>query len=449
MTFRRIDPSRRDVLAGLGAASALALLPRASFSQSASFPSNVDVAIVGAGSAGLSAARSLIAAGKSVVVIEAMNRVGGRAFTESEILGVPFDWGCAWIHSADRNPFLPLAREGGFTLAEHDDSVDRVYYGARRFTEKEMKRMKQVRDEIVRANEKAARSRDGAVSSLRAIRTPEEQVAATYIGAMDMAVDLDELSIRDYDDQAELEPNYLVREGFGSIVRRLGDGLPVSLETPVRRIRYNGPGVVLETAKGDVAARACIVTVSTGVLRAGTIAFDPLLPDWKQQAIADVPMGMLAKIPLVLDGERFGLQPFEDILCEQASNQDIYFLAFPFDFNLMIGFVGGDFGWEMSAAGRDVAVDFATGALKRVFGADVGKHVVKGELSRWASNPWVRGAYSAARPGRTAARRELGRPVANRLFFAGEALAGEFAQTCGGAALSGQTTAKEVLKALG
>jgi len=448
MEFRRHGISRRDLLAGAGGMAALSLLPRDGRAQG-SLSSNVDVAIVGAGAAGLSAARNLIAAGKSVVILEAMNRVGGRAFTESEILGVPFDWGCAWIHSADRNPFFPLAKQWGLDLAKHDDSVDRVYYGSRRFADKEMKRVKQIYNEIIGANEKAARARDGAVSSVRPIRTPEEQVAATYIGPMDMAVDLDELAIRDYDDQAELEPNYLVREGLGSIVRRFGDGLPISLETPVRRIRYGGPGVVLESGKGEISARACVVTVSTGVLRAGSIAFDPVLPDWKETAIADVPMGMLAKIPLVLDGERFGLKPFEDILCEQQSNQDIYFLAFPFDFNLMIGFVGGDFGWEMSAAGRDVAVDFATGALKRMFGNDAGKHVVKGELSRWASNPWVRGAYSAARPGRTAARRELGRPVANRLFFAGEALAGEFAQTVGGASLSGQHTAKEILKVLG
>src|SRR5690606_21434762 len=154
---------------------------------------------------------------------------GGRAYTESETLGLPFDWGCAWIHSADRNPYLPIAKEAGFTLAEHDDSVDRVYYGSHRFTDQEMKRMKRVRDEIVGLNEKAARTRDGAVSSVRAVRTPEEQVAATYIGPMDMAVDLDELAIRDYDDQAELEPNFLVREGFGSVVKRLADGVPVSL----------------------------------------------------------------------------------------------------------------------------------------------------------------------------------------------------------------------------
>lgn len=449
MKHRVVQPSRRDVVAGLAGVSLLPLLPRFVRAQGSALPSNPDVAIVGAGSAGLSAARALTAAGKSVVVLEAMNRIGGRAFAESETFGVPFDWGCAWIHSADRNPYFPLAKEWGFHLAEHDDSVDRVYYGSRRFTGKEVARVKQIRLDIIRGNARAARERDGAVSSIRPIRTPEEQVTATFMGPMDMAVDLDELAIRDYNDQAELEPNYLVREGFGSVVKRLGDGVPVSLETPVKRIRYGGSGVVLETDKGDVSARACIITTSTGVLRAGTIAFDPVLPDWKLAAIADVPMAILAKIPLLIDGERFGLKPFEDILCEQASNQDIYFLAFPFDFNLMIGFVGGSFGWEMSAAGREIAVDFATDALKRVFGNDAGKHVIKGDLSRWANNPWVRGAYSAARPGRTAARRELARPVADRLFFAGEALAGEFAQTCGGAALSGRATAREVLKVLG
>jgi monoamine oxidase len=439
-------PSRRDVLSGLAGVSLLPAFSRGVLAQA--LPTNPDVAIVGAGSAGLSAARRLIAAGKTVVVLEAMSRIGGRAFTEHDTFGVPFDWGCAWIHSADRNPYLPLAKQWGFELALHDDWLDRVYYGSRRLTEAEMRRVARIRDEIVAANEREARKRDGAVSSVRPIRTPEEQIAATYMGPMDMAVDFDELAIRDYDDQAELEPNYLVRQGFGELVRRSGEGVPVSLSTPVRRVRYGGPGVVLETENGSVSARACIVTASTGVLRGGGIDFDPALPDWKQAAIADVPMAMLAKIPLLLDGERFGLKPFEDILCEQPSNQDIYFLAFPFDSNLMIGFVGGGFAWEMSAAGRDVAVDFATGALKRVFGNDAAKNVVKGDLSRWASNPWVRGAYSAARPGRTAARRELGRPLANRLFFAGEALAGEFAQTCGGASLSGAAAAQEVLKIL-
>jgi monoamine oxidase len=439
-------PTRRDVLSGLAGVSLLSVFSRNVLAQL--LPANPDVAIVGAGSAGLSAARQLASAGKSVIVLEAMDRIGGRAFTESETFGTPFDWGCAWIHSADRNPYYPLAQQWKFDLVRHDDGLDRVYYGARRFSEAEMRRVGQIRAEIVRANEAAARRRDGAVSSVRSIRTREEQVTATFMGPMDMAVDFGELAIRDYNDQAELEPNYLLRDGFGALVKRFGEGVPVSLSTPVTRIRYDGPGVVLETPKGNVSARACIVTASTGVLRADAIRFDPALPAWKADAIANVPMAMLAKIPLLLDGERFGLQPFEDIHCEQQSNQDIYFLAFPFDSNLMIGFVGGGFGWEMSAAGRDIAVDFATGALKRMFGADAGKRVVKGDITRWGGNPWVRGAYSAARPGHTRARQDLARPVAERLFFAGEALAGEFAQTCGGASLSGAMTAQQVLKVL-
>jgi len=222
--------SRRDLLAGLAGASLVPALPSFAWPQSGALPSNPDVAIIGAGSAGLAAARALIAAGKSVAVLEAMNRIGGRAFTESETFGVPFDWGCAWIHSADRNPYFPLAKEWGFDLAQHDDSLDRVYYGSRRFTAKEMRRISRIRAEIVRANAAAAKKRDGAVSSIRAIRTPEEQVAATFMGPMDMAVDFDELAIRDYDDQAELEPNYLVREGFGAVVRRFGEGVPVSAQ---------------------------------------------------------------------------------------------------------------------------------------------------------------------------------------------------------------------------
>ena len=149
---------------------------------------------------------------------------------------------------------------------------------------------------MLRANEREARKRDGAVSSVRLIRTPEEQIAATYMGPMDMAVDFDELAIRDYDDAAELEPNYLVRQGFGELVRRSGEGVPVSLSTPVRRVRYGGPGVVLETENGSVSARASSSPRQPEFCGLEGIDFDPALPDWKQAAIADVPMAMLAKI---------------------------------------------------------------------------------------------------------------------------------------------------------
>jgi monoamine oxidase len=84
-----------------------------------------------------------------------------------------------------------------------------------------------------------------------------------------------------------------------------------------------------------------------------------------------------------------------------------------------------------------------------MFGASAPRKVDKGLLTAWASNPWTRGAYAAARPGRFAARAELARPFGGKVFFAGEALAEGLIQTCGGAFNSGLKTARAVHAALG
>lgn len=77
-----------------------------------------DIAVIGAGAAGLAATRTLIGRGLSAMRIEARNRIGGRAWTDSETFGVPFDRGCAWLHSGDINPWRPIAADLGFTVIE-------------------------------------------------------------------------------------------------------------------------------------------------------------------------------------------------------------------------------------------------------------------------------------------------------------------------------------------
>jgi len=164
MNFR--NPSRRDFIAGLGATAFTPFASNISFAQG--LTTNPDVAIVGSGPAGLSAARTLAAAGQTFVVLEADDRRGGRANTDSETFpGIPFDRGCAWIHSADRNPMLPVAKQNGFTLQQHHDSIDHVWYGREKFSEAQMKSVKRIQDEIVKGNSKAAKTRDGAVSEIR------------------------------------------------------------------------------------------------------------------------------------------------------------------------------------------------------------------------------------------------------------------------------------------
>lgn len=404
--------------------------------------SDVDVVIVGAGCAGLAAARRLRTSGLTVRVVEAMDRIGGRALTTTTDFGVPFDIGCAWLHAADRNPFFPEAVAAGWTLQPHDVGLDHLWIGRRKATEAEMAAEKRTEAELAACIQRHKGTSDRLSTLVEACHSL--RVSATFAGPMDFGADDDEISVTDYRAAAELDPNYLTREGFGALIHRWGAEVPVTLGTPVRRIRWDGPGVEVETTQGTIRAQAVIVTVSTGVLALEDIAFTPDLPDSHREAICDLPMGLLTKIPVQIDGTRLGLKPFDDVLIERHARHDLYFLAFPFDLDLMVGFVGGDFAWEMEAAGRAAAVDFVTDRLVDIFGSDVRRAVTHGTMTNWSAERHVRGAYAAARPGRAQAREVLKRPVGERIWFAGEALAGGLKQTAAGARLSGEAVAGQL-----
>jgi monoamine oxidase len=207
--------------------------------------------------------------------------------------------------------------------------------------------------------------------------------------------------------------------------------------------------VAVQTARGTIRGRAAIVTASPAVLAYEEILFEPGLPAEYEEAFFDLPMGMLTKIPVEIRGTRLGLSPFDDLLIERHARHDIYFLCFPFDLDLMVGFVGGDFAWEMSVAGKAAGVDFVVDRLCGIFGNDVKRQVGRSTMTNWGAERFVRGAYAAARPGKAKARDVLAQPVADRIWFAGEHLAGPLIQTCGGARLSGEAVARAVIRTLG
>ncbi|CAN1544650.1 DadA Glycine/D-amino acid oxidases (deaminating) [Paracoccaceae bacterium] len=403
---------------------------------------DVDVVIVGAGCAGLAAAKALNAAGVRFVVLEAMDRIGGRALTSSDDFGVPFDVGCAWLHAADRNPFYPEAQAAGWTLRHHDMGLDHLWFGKRRATAAEMADEARAEAELSACIDRHKGGDDRLSTVIEACHAL--RASATFAGPMDFGADDDEISVTDFRSAADLDPNYLSREGYGALIHRWGADVPVTLSTPARRIRWSGPGVEVETDRGTIRARAVIVTVSTGVLAFDEIAFTPELPLAHQEAIFDLPMGLLTKIPLQVDGTRLGLKPFDDVLMERHARHDLYFLAFPFDLDLIVGFVGGDFAWEMEAAGQTAAVDFVTDRLVDMFGSEARKAVGHGIMTNWTAERYVRGGYAAARPGKAHARAVLAEPVADRIWFAGEALAGGLKQTAAGARLSGEAVAEKV-----
>lgn len=433
-------PTRRRFLATLLAGATLPAWARAQ-------PANPDVVIIGAGAAGLAAAHALAAAGLTFVVIEAKARIGGRAFTDTKSFGLPFDHGCSWLHQSDRNPFTAIARAEGFTLLPHDDGGEAIFVGDRRANSEEEAAYGAAWDGVIGAMSKLGRrGEDVAPAPHLPVAPPWSHVGNSWIGPLSMGVDVDSFSARDWWNLEETEPNLMIREGYGTLVARYGADLPVRLATPATAVRWGGQGVEVETPSGAIAARACILTVSTGVLAAEGIRFDPSLPATKRDAIAGLPMGLLAKIALQFRGTRFGLTPNDWLSYAATDERLVYFLTWPFDMDLMIGFVGGRFGWELSAAvraeGEAAAIDFARGELRKIFGAEVDAHFVTGRFTHWANDPDVRGGYAYQRPCAAGARAALAVPLADRLFFAGEATAGGMAMTCGGAFLSGERAAR-------
>lgn len=434
--------SRRSFLAGTAA------LPALSYGQAFATPSNPDVVVIGAGSAGLAAAQTLIGQGKSVVVVEAADRIGGRAWTESDTFGVPFDQGCSWLSAATANPYTELAKKWQFEILDHSDAGEAFYVRDQRANASEQRKYDKSWAAVEAALTKAGRDGlDVPASSVIPADLEYSGISQSWVGPMDWGVDFKDLSSKDWWNAADSTPSYMVKEGHGAVVERLGAGLPVKLSTPATRVDWSGDGVAVETSAGTIRAKTCIVTVSTGVLGAGAIEFTPKLPDWKREAIDNLPMGLLAKVTLQFEGSRLGLAPNEWLtywVPDEMPAQACYFLTWPFGFNLMIGFVGGEFGWQLSAAGRQAAVDFALGEVVKMVGSKARDHFVKGHLTEWGGNPLTLGAYAAARPGHYGAREALAKPLGERVYFAGEAVAGAYVALCGGAYLSGQAVARDV-----
>lgn len=412
-------------------------------------PSAPDVVVVGSGGAGIAAAHRLQALGFSVLVVEASGRIGGRAFTESETFGFPFDHGCAWLQGPGDLPYISAARSAGFTLIDHDDPPGALFSGGKPATPHEV-------DEYDQAGSRlrellASHKEDVAASNLVNSRDRWMAAAATWLSAMDHGVDLTGLSSADVAVYGDYAVNALVKEGLGTLVARVAKGLPVQTGTAVTGIDWSGKGVTVRTQNGDIRAQVVIVTVSTGVMSSRSIRFTPDLPAEIWQAFDDLPMGLLTKIALQTDGARFGLP--ENAFVTRAVDEPLpakaaFFLSFPAGYDLCVGFVGGSRAWEIENAGEDAAISFATDQLVSMLGSDIRRHIRKGRMTNWGTNPWTRGAYAAARPGRHKARAVLTDPLGDRVFFAGEALGGAYPALLSGAHISGDAAARQVANIL-
>lgn len=414
------------------------------------FLSDPDVLVIGAGCAGIAAARALAARGRSCVVLEGGARVGGRAFTEVESLGVPFDHGASWLHQAADNPLTPLARALDVPLLDHDGLRERRLFAFGRFaTTAERQAFAAAEDGFWTAIEAAAQ--DGTPDRPASAAAPRggvwDATVAHWEGAQICAAELSRMSLHDVAATALDGPNLITRIGIGGLVARLAEGLPIRLGARVERLRWGARGVSAEGAFGSIAAKAAIVTVSTGVLAAGGIAFDPPLPEATQAAIHDLPLGLLTKIAFRADHpDAPRLPPFASLrrAVERDGDRPMSWIARLFGDPVMTAFCGGAQAWEMVGDPAQAEACARTEAAG-IFGARAAAALGGATVTRWAEDPLFRGAYSHAVPGAQAARATLATPLADgRLCFAGEACHPRFAATVAGAWLSGEEAARAV-----
>jgi monoamine oxidase len=419
-------------------------------------PNETDVVVVGAGVAGLAASAALRRRGRDCVLIEASGRIGGRAFTgwPAALRGAPFDHGASWLHDADHNPLAKIAQQAGDRLMDTDLSRGWVsFVGGRRATADELAAAAHAEHrfhDVLRARAAGPGPDVSLADAADALRDdPWTSTVEAWEGPIVAAADATELSLRDWAANLLGGRNLSVGGGVGALVlRRLAQAAgPVAMRTPATRIAWGGKRVIVETPRGSLAARACIVTVSTGVLAAGAIRFDPALPPDTEAAIEGLPMGLLTKIAIPASGaDRLDLPlgAGMDRMLSRPGEPMLTLHAWPHGFDHVIGFIGGGAAWALAQEGAAATEAFARDDLRCRFGvradAALGHPAV---VTLWGTDPHIRGSYAYARPGHAGARATLARPLAGgRLCFAGEAChAAGLAGTVAGAYLTGEAAA--------
>lgn len=435
--------SRRSFLAASAAVVAAPSLVRAQMAT------DVDVVIVGAGAAGISAARRVLAANRRVVLLEAMNRLGGRCTTDSTIFGMPFDLGAHWIHRPDGNPpGGPISNSGLDIYAAPRAQIVRV--GPRNARDAELEgfvaALVRARRAIVdagrdKADAPAARALPG---DLGVWRPTVEFVLGPYVCGKDLA----SVSTGDLARMPERDSDAFCRQGYGALLAKLAAGLPVQLSTPVTRIEWDRGSVEVVTAKGSVRARAAIVTASTNVLASGRIEFKPELPKRQLDAAGALSLGSYDHVAFDMPRNPLGLQR-DDLVFEQSSGpRTAALLANVSGTTLHMVEVTGDFGRDLSTKGASAMIEFAGDWIASLFGANAKKAIKRSNATRWNEEPFVLGAMSVAAPGGGDARRVLAEPL-GRVWLAGEALHETQWGTVNGAWDSGQRVADAALRQIG
>ncbi|MBW3560752.1 MAG: FAD-dependent oxidoreductase, partial [Proteobacteria bacterium] len=311
----------------------------------------VEVAVIGAGAAGLAAARRLRAAGLDVLCLEARARIGGRAHTVGGA-GGPMDLGCGWLHSGDRNPWTGLADRLGLEVDRSDPPWVRPPVGDV-LSPAEWESFNAAQTALDDRLEGAAKAgREGPASDHlepgNQWNTALDAVSTWYNGA-----ELERISVLDYAAYHDDEVNWRVLDGYGALIGVYGEGVPVRLSTPVSMIDRAGPELRLETSGGELLAGAAVVAVPSPILAEERLRITPTLPE-VIDAAAGLPLGLANKVFLHLDSAA-GLPAEAGLFGRRDTRNTASYHLRPFERPLIEVFLGGRWAATLEAEGPGAA----------------------------------------------------------------------------------------------
>jgi len=452
---------RRDFLKKTAAASLLSLA--GTMPKLAAAADRKKVIVIGAGMAGLAAAKKLTEAGLTVTVVEAKANVGGRVYTERSVDGIPMDLGAGWIHGPDpSNPIVGLVPAGTTTYQTDDNSI----------------RITDANGNDVTATQFGSASTTGSsrYSALIASVRTYAAAAAADLSLADAikAVDptamsdpyllyplnstlefdkggwLEAFSAKNFSDDEKFPgKDVLFPTGYDAIPKALAKGLDIRLSQPVTAISYSASGVTVTTAKETLTADYAICTATLGVLKAGSIAFSPALPAEKLGAISRLGMGQINKLFMVFDSAFWPIDLQYFGYHSPIRGRYSYFLSYKkfVDVNCLVTFGFGQQGGELEKMTNDQLIADVMPSLTKVFGASA-VAPKKVFLTRWNSDPYALGAYSFAGVGSGFDDHVLIAKPVDRLLFAGEHTHEKYRATVHGAYLSGIREADRILAAV-
>jgi monoamine oxidase len=425
--------------------------------NTAAMPTKKRIIVIGAGLAGLAAAKALQAQGHEVVVLEARERIGGRIWTSSKWADMPLDLGATWIHGVKGNPLTSLAQSlKAKQFATSYDSSITYNTAGKALSSNEDATLEKVRKQVFNAikqaqNQASDSSIRAAIDSLFTHANPATQHLINFILSgnieQEYAGSAAKLSTYWYDSSKAFQgQDALFARGFRVITDYLAQGLSIKLGQVVQAIHWQASPVRIVTTKAEFNADQVLVTLPLGVLQAKRVQFLPDLPTAKQTAIAKLGMGVLNKCYLRFNKVFWptNVDWLEYIPSEHGKWTEWVSFMRSAKLPILLGFNAAERGKTIEAWTDQQIVSSAMQTLRTLYGTAI-PEPVDYQITRWASDPFALGSYSYNPVGSNPnMRKELAKPLANKVFFAGEASEANYFSTAHGAYLSGLRAAKEM-----